>query len=457
MEHTSGTLMALSPLDGRYHEQVGVLRPFFSEYGLIRYRVKIEILWLQYLAQQEEITEVDISQDGHHYLNTMLSDFSQQHAGMIKELEKTTHHDIKAVEYFIRQSIAGHPQLDSVKEFVHFACTSEDINNIAYALMIKDALQEVLLPQYTTLIEIITDKARAYANVPMLARTHGQPASPTTLGKELRIFSVRLMRQKEHIAQTQLYAKLNGASGNFNAHFIAYEEIDWQHLSKQFIESLGLQYNPLTTQIEPHDYIAEICHAMARFNNILLDFCRDIWGYIAWGYFNQRTSADEVGSSTMPHKINPIDFENAEGNLGLSNALFEHFAAKLSISRWQRDLSDSTVLRNLGSGFGYTLLACRSIQRGLGKLDIDPIVIAADLEQHWEVLAEAIQTVMRRYNLVDPYAQLKQLVRGRQALNKEDIHHFIDSLDIPESDKKRLRKLTPATYTGIAEKLARDI
>jgi adenylosuccinate lyase len=449
-------LTALSPLDGRYQHATAPLAPLFSEYGLIRARVAVEIGWLKALASEPGIPEVPSLDDvAIATLDALAQDFTPADAAAVKQIERTTAHDVKAVEYWIKQRLAGDPALAAIREFVHFACTSEDINNLAYALLLRDARAQVLLPALDRVTALLEALAEATATLPMLSRTHGQAASPTTLGKEIRNVLARIARQRVQIAAQPILGKINGAVGNYNAHVIAYPEVDWPALSKRFVESLDLQWNPLTTQIEPHDYIAEICDAWRRLAVILIDFCRDIWGYVSLGYFKQARIAGEVGSSTMPHKVNPIDFENAEGNLGLAVALFGHFAEKLPISRWQRDLSDSTVLRSLGSAFGYVLIALSSLERGLPKLSANPEALAADLDGAWEVLAEAVQTVMRRYGLPEPYERLKALTRGER-IDAAAMRRFIENLhDLPAAARERLLALTPATYTGLAAVLAR--
>ncbi len=450
-------LTALSPVDGRYARITAPLRPLFSEFGLIRHRVLVEIRWLQALAAHPAITEVPpLSHKALALLDAVATAFSEADARRVKAIERTTNHDVKAVEYFLKERVAEEPELAAVREFFHFACTSEDINNLAYALMVRAGRDELLLPAMDELIASLRDLAHALADRPMLARTHGQPASPTTMGKEIANVVHRLRRQRGQVAEVRILGKMNGAVGNYNAHRIAYPEVDWEALAQDFVVSLGLAWNPYTTQIEPHDYLAELFHALARFNTILIDWCRDVWGYISLGYFRQKTVAGEVGSSTMPHKVNPIDFENAEGNLGLANALFEHLAAKLPVSRWQRDLTDSTVLRNLGVGFAHSLIAYRSALRGLAKLEVDPGPLNADLEANWEVLAEAVQTVMRRHGIDRPYERLKEMTRGRR-IDAETLARFIRALPIPETDKARLLELTPAAYIGDAARLARDL
>jgi adenylosuccinate lyase len=445
------TLTALSPLDGRYGAKTAVLRPLFSEYGLIRYRVLVEVRWLLWLAAHPQIAEVPAFSDGARaLLAALVEDFTEGDARRIKDIEATTNHDVKAVEYFLKERTRDNEEIVKVAEFFHFACTSEDINNLAYGLMLRDARDAVLLPAMDGLIAALAELAHANAAQPMLARTHGQPASPTTVGKELANVVARLRRQRAQVAAVPMLGKLNGAVGNYNAHLVAYPDIDWPAGARDFVESLGLEFSAYTTQIEPHDYIAELFHAIARFNTVLLDFNRDAWGYISLGYFKQKVVSGEVGSSTMPHKVNPIDFENSEGNLGLANALFEHLAAKLPVSRWQRDLSDSTVLRNLGVGLGYALLAYDSCRKGIGKLEVNAERLAEDLERNWEVLAEPIQTVMRRYGVEQAYEKLKALTRGQGGIDRDALHAFIDGLAIPDDAKRRLRDLTPAGYTGNA-------
>ena len=450
-------LTALSPLDGRYASKAESLRPIFSEYGLMHRRVHVEIEWLLALGAEPAIAELPAFAPAQiATLKAIATDFSVEDGSRIKAIEATTNHDVKAVEYFIKERIGADPALAQAKEFVHFACTSEDINNLSYALMLRDARTEVLLPAFDKIIATLRTLAHTHAALPMLSRTHGQTASPTTLGKELANVVARLERQRKQLAEVEISGKINGAVGNYNAHAITYPELDWRAFSQRFVESLGLDYNAYTTQIEPHDGVAEYCDAVRRANTVLIDLARDIWGYISLGYFKQALKAGEVGSSTMPHKVNPIDFENAEGNFGLANALFEHFAAKLPISRWQRDLTDSTVLRALGTAFGHTLVALESLAKGLGKLQVNPDRLAADLDASWEVLAEAVQTVMRRYGLPEPYEQLKALTRG-QGITRESMRSFVDGLDLPAEAKQRLLALTPGGYVGLAEGLAKDI
>ena len=451
------SLTAVSPVDGRYGSKTEDLRPIFSEYGLIRHRILVEVRWLQALARHTQIPEVPaLSAHALHVLDAMVEGFQVEDAQRVKNIERTTNHDVKAVEYFIKERVAGNAEIEAVSEFIHFACTSEDINNLAHALMVREGRGQVLLPLMDALIAAIRDLAHRHAELPMLARTHGQPASPTTLGKEMANVVHRLRAQRERVAAVDLLGKINGAVGNYNAHLAAYPDIDWPAFAKGFVESLGLTWNPYTTQIEPHDYLAELFDATARFNTIVIDFCRDVWGYVSLGYFRQKTVAGEVGSSTMPHKVNPIDFENAEGNLGLANAILGHLSAKLPISRWQRDLTDSTVLRNLGVGVAHTAIALESALRGIGKLEADPARLAADLDANWEVLAEPIQTVMRRYGVERPYERLKELTRG-QRIGREDMQGFVAGLEIPEEAKAVLRALTPAAYIGNAGEQARAV
>jgi adenylosuccinate lyase len=448
-------LTALSPLDGRYGSKTAALRPFFSEYGLIYYRVHVEIEWLIHLSEQPGIKELpEFSAEARQRLRNIVETFNETEAGKVKEIERTTNHDVKAVEYYLKQAIADDNELTKCSEFIHFACTSEDINNLSYALMLKQAREQVLLPGLQDVIEALAKQARESISVPMLARTHGQTASPTTVGKEIANVIHRLNGAKQAIANTPMLGKINGAVGNFNAHLSAYPELDWPLIAQNFVENLGLEYQSMTTQIEPHDFIAEFSHAMNRCNTILIDFSRDTWAYISLGYFKQKTIAGEVGSSTMPHKVNPIDFENAEGNLGLANAIMGHLAEKLPISRWQRDLTDSTVMRNLGVGAGYTLIAYASLLRGMSKLSCNETRIAEDLDAAWEVLAEPIQTVMRRYSIEEPYEKLKALTRGQGGINQESLRVFIEALDMPEAAKTELFKLSPASYIGNAVEAA---
>jgi adenylosuccinate lyase len=451
------SLTALSPLDGRYAAKVDALRPVFSEYGLMHRRVAVEIAWLVALSDEPGIAELPPFPAAARATLQKISDgFSVADARRIKDIEATTNHDVKAVEYFIKERIGDDAALQQAKEFVHFACTSEDINNLSYALMLRDARDAVLLPELDKTIAKLRDLAHAHADLPMLSRTHGQTASPTTLGKEMANVAARLERQRAQLAAIGIPGKINGAVGNYNAHAIACPEIDWRAFSRRFVESLGLLWQAYTTQIEPHDGVAEICDAQRRVNTILIDLARDVWGYISLGYFRQRLKQGEVGSSTMPQKVNPIDFENAEGNFGVANALLGHFSEKLPISRWQRDLTDSTTLRALGEAFGHALIGFASLEKGLGKLEVNADRIAADLDASWEVLAEAIQTVMRRHGLPEPYEQLKALTRGK-GITRETLQTFIASLALPDADKQRLLALTPASYTGLAAGLARDI
>lgn len=450
-------LTAISPVDGRYQNKTDVLRPIFSEYGLFRFRVLVEIEWLKKLSKNPNIKEIEsFSASSISLLDNIKNNFSIDDAKQIKKIEKITNHDMKAVEYFIREKIQSDPKLKNVSQFIHFACTSEDINNLSYALMLKDARENILLPKLQKLIIILQEMSDSYASIPMLSRTHGQTASPTTLGKEMAIYVYRALRQMKQFENIELLGKLNGAVGNFNAHFAAYPDINWMSLSKEFIEELGLTWNPYTTQIESHDYMAEYFHTLARTNAILIDLCRDLWGYISLGYFNLKPIKGEVGSSTMPHKVNPIDFENAEGNFGIADSIFEHLAMKLPTSRWQRDLSDSTVLRNAGVGIAHTIIAFDSTVAGLSKIDINKDVIHEDLKDSWEVLTEPIQTVMRRYNIDNAYEKLKELSRG-QKINKEILHNFIEQLDIPDDAKSRLKELNPSNYLGNAEIQAKSI
>ena len=448
------SLTAISPIDGRYGDKTQALRPIFSEFGLIRARVEVEIRWLQQLSRHPQITEVpEFDAATHAYLDQLVSSFSEEDASRIKTIERTTNHDVKAVEYLIKEKFAAcqaqFPVLQQVSEFVHFACTSEDINNLSHALMLKQGRDQVLLPQIETVVSRLENLAHELAPQPMLSRTHGQPASPTTMGKELANVVYRLRRQLDQVRAVPLLGKINGAVGNYNAHISAYPELDWEAHAKAFVESLGLNWNPYTTQIEPHDYIAELFDALCRLNTILIDLDRDIWGYISLGYFKQRTVEGEVGSSTMPHKVNPIDFENSEGNLGLANAILEHLARKLPISRWQRDLTDSTVLRNLGAGLAHALIAYQATLKGLNKLEINPARLAADLDDCWEVLAEPIQTVMRRYGIEQPYEKLKAFTRGKRT-DQNSIREFVQTLDLPEEAKQALLEMTPANYIGNA-------
>ena len=451
------TLTALSPLDGRYQDKVTPLRAIFSEFGLMKFRVAVEVRWLQKLASTAEITEVPpFSTQANAFLDGIVTNFNETDAARIKEIERTTNHDVKAVEYFLKEKIQHEVELANVSEFIHFACTSEDINNLSHALMLSTARDEVILPEWQKLIDEITRLAEEYKTIPLLSRTHGQPASPSTVGKEMANVVYRLKRQFKQLQNAEILGKINGAVGNYNAHLSAYPNIDWHKFSEEFVTSLGIQWNPYTTQIEPHDYIAEFFDAVVRFNTIIIDFDRDLWGYIALNHFKQRTIAGEIGSSTMPHKVNPIDFENSEGNLGLANAVMTHLGQKLPISRWQRDLTDSTVLRNLGVGLGYCLIAYASTRKGISKLEVNQLHLLEELNQNWEVLAEPIQTVMRRYGIEKPYEKLKELTRGKR-VTEQAMLEFIDKLDIPQEEKLRLQKLTPATYIGAAVELVEKL
>ena len=453
---TFDNLTSISPIDGRYSDKTSPLKAIFSEFGLIKYRLLVEVRWLEAMSNNPHISEVPkFSPQSNAALLAIADNFSLEDAKSIKEIERTTNHDVKAVEYFLKEKISSIPELQKVSEFIHFACTSEDINNLSHALMLENG-RLVLLEEMNATLSLITKLAKDNAEVAMLSRTHGQTASPTTLGKEMANFSYRLSRQIDQLSAVQIMGKFNGAVGNFNAHVSAYPEIDWQNVSKDFIEKLGINFAPYSSQIESHDYIAEYFHALNRFNTILIDFCRDIWGYISLGYFTQKTIEGEIGSSTMPHKVNPIDFENAEGNLGLAIAVGDHFATKLPISRWQRDLTDSTVLRNLGVSCAHSLISYASICKGIGKLEINESKITEDLDKAWEVLAEPIQTVMRRYGVENPYEKLKDLTRGKQ-IDSKIIDDFINTLEIPAEAKEELRKLTPMNYIGNAINLARDI
>ncbi len=451
-------LTALSPLDGRYHSKLGALRDTFSELALIRHRVRVEIEWLKALAAEASIREVPpFSPPTLAQLDEVAAKFSEADGEKVKGFEAKINHDVKAIEYFLREKLAGNKEITKVAEFIHFACTSEDINNLAYALMLKHARDQVLLPALDHIIEKLGGLAHELADATMLAHTHGQPASPTTMGKELANVAHRLVRGRERITGVKLAGKLNGAVGNYNAHLAAYPGVDWEKLARALVERLGLEFNPYTIQIEPHDSIAELFDACARLNTVLIDLDRDLWGYISMGYFRQKVKEGEVGSSTMPHKVNPIDFENSEGNLGLANALLRHMSEKLPVSRWQRDLTDSTVLRNIGVALGHTLLGYDSCAKGLARLEADRKRMAADLDRSWEVLAEAIQTVMRRYGVPGGYEKLKELTRGRDGITRETLHAFIKALAIPDAEKQRLLALTPATYTGKAAELAKRI
>ena len=450
-------ITAISPIDGRYSAKTASLRPLLSEYGLIYHRVLVEIRWLQALASHPEIREIEtLSESANASLESIIENFDEQQAYRIKELEKTTNHDVKAVEYFLKEQVADLGELSAISGFFHFACTSEDINNLSYALMLKSSRDEVIVPAINRVIGLLKNLAHRYADVAMMSRTHGQPASPTSMGKEIANVVYRLERQVSQMNKLDMLGKLNGAVGNYNAHMSAYPEVDWPEMAQQFVESLGISFNPYTTQIEPHDYIAELLDVYCRCNTTLIDFSRDIWGYISIGYFKQKTTAGEVGSSTMPHKVNPIDFENAEGNLGIANAILGHLSQKLPISRWQRDLSDSTVLRNLGSGLGHILVALDSLKRGIDKLEVNHAAISEDLDNNWEVLAEPIQTVMRRYGVEQPYEKLKALTRGHK-IDAKIIRNFVQKLDIPDQAKQQLIEMTPATYIGNAVSQAKKI
>ncbi|NOS96462.1 MAG: adenylosuccinate lyase [Methylotenera sp.] len=452
------TLNALSPLDGRYQSKLDALRPYFSEYALIKHRAWVEIEWLKALASAKELAEITpFSAETIQELDAAIANFSELDASQVKAIEARTNHDVKALEYWLKEKFDGNPEIKKASEFIHFACTSEDINNLSHGLMLKTARDSVMLPFLNSLIARLTELAHQLADQPMLSRTHGQTASPTTMGKELANVVYRLQRQQKQLINNEILGKINGAVGNFNAHLSAYPNFDWESFAKRFVESLGLTYNPMTIQIEPHDYMAELYDTLARINTILIDINRDIWGYISVGYFKQKVKAGEIGSSTMPHKVNPIDFENSEGNLGLANAVLRHMAEKLPISRWQRDLTDSTVLRNMGVAFGYTLLGYDSCLRGLNKLEVNPEKLALDLDNSWEVLAEPIQTVMRRYGIENPYEQLKELTRGKGGINKASLHTFISTLNIPNEAKQLLLEMTPATYIGKATELATTI
>ena len=451
-------ITALSPLDGRYQTKVEPLRIYFSEFALIRYRVQIEVAWIKALSNEPGIFEVPhFSSETNTQLDNLVANFSVADGEAVKAIEATTNHDVKAVEYWLKQKLADNTEIAKVAEFIHFACTSEDINNLSHGLMLKSSREQVMLPALDRIVNRLIELAHQLADVPMLARTHGQPATPTTLGKEIANVVYRLQRGKKQLEAISILGKINGAVGNYNAHLSAYPDLDWEKFAQLFVENLGLEFNPYTTQIEPHDTIAELFDAYARINTILLDLNRDIWGYISLGYFKQKTKAGEVGSSTMPHKVNPIDFENSEGNLGIANALLRHLSEKLPVSRWQRDLTDSTVLRNMGVALGHTLLAYDSCDKGLNKLDVNPAQLLADLDNTWEVLAEPIQTVMRRYGVANPYEQLKALTRGKSGITKETLRQFIADLSIPEAEKDRLLALTPRNYIGKACTLAAKI
>ncbi|MBT3899973.1 MAG: adenylosuccinate lyase [Gammaproteobacteria bacterium] len=456
---TLSTLTAINPIDGRYGDKTAELRPYFSEFGLIYYRVYVEIRWFQFLASQQKIKELPaLGDEENNFLEKLIVDFDETEAAIVKSNEATTNHDVKAVEYYLKSKFVGSgiSSLEKNIEFIHFACTSEDINNLSHALMLKDGRDNVLRPLMDDLNQKLAEFARDYANLPMLSRTHGQTATPTTLGKEFANVVARLRRQVKQLGAVQIMGKINGAVGNLNAHQVTYPDLDWLAMSEQFVSSLGIIWNPYTTQIEPHDYMAEMFQAMSRFNTILIDFNRDIWSYISIGYFKQRKVEGETGSSTMPHKVNPIDFENSEGNLGIANAIFGHLSEKLPISRWQRDLTDSTVLRNMGTGLAYSLLSYKSTLKGLGKLEINPSALEEDLNRSWEILAEPIQTIMRRHGVEEPYEKLKELTRG-QSLKQESIEQMLETLDIPESARTLIRELTPMNYTGLASELVEKL
>jgi adenylosuccinate lyase len=452
------TLNALSPLDGRYQTKLDVLRPYFSEYALIKHRAWVEVEWLKALSSAKDLQEIaPFSRETIKELDDAIANFSEIDASQVKAIEARTNHDVKALEYWLKEKFDGNLEIKKASEFIHFACTSEDINNLSHGLMLKSARDAVMLPFLANLMARLSELSHQLADQPMLSRTHGQTASPTTMGKELANVVYRLQRQQKQLEANEILGKINGAVGNFNAHLSAYPNFDWESFAKNFVENLGLTYNPMTIQIEPHDYMAELYDCLSRINTILIDINRDIWGYISVGYFKQKVKAGEVGSSTMPHKVNPIDFENSEGNLGLANAVLRHLAEKLPISRWQRDLTDSTVLRNMGVAFGYTLIGYDSCLRGLNKLEINPEKLALDLDNNWEVLAEPIQTVMRRYGIENPYEQLKELTRGKGGINKASLHIFISGLNIPMDAKQALLEMTPASYVGKATELARSV
>ncbi|PKH26348.1 adenylosuccinate lyase [Enterobacterales bacterium CwR94] len=451
------SLTAVSPVDGRYGDKVSPLRAIFSEFGLLKFRVEVEVRWLQKLAMCAEIKEVPaFDADANAYLDAIVANFSEEDAARIKTIERTTNHDVKAVEYFLKEKVEQVPALHAVSEFIHFACTSEDINNLSHALMLETARRDVLLPFWQQVVSAVKGLAAEYRDIPLLSRTHGQPATPSTMGKEMANVAYRMERQLRQLERVEILGKINGAVGNYNAHIAAYPEVDWHALSESFVTSLGITWNPYTTQIEPHDYIAELFDCIARFNTILIDFDRDIWGYIALNHFKQRTIAGEIGSSTMPHKVNPIDFENSEGNLGLANAVMQHLASKLPVSRWQRDLTDSTVLRNLGVGVGYALIAYQATLKGISKLEVNRGRLLAELDQNWEVLAEPIQTVMRRYGIEKPYEKLKELTRGKR-VDAAGMTAFIDGLALPEHEKTRLKQMTPANYLGRAIQMVDEL
>lgn len=451
------SLTAVSPVDGRYGDKVSPLRAIFSEFGLLKFRVEVEVRWLQKLAATAEIREVPaFDADANAFLDAIVSNFNETDAARIKTIERTTNHDVKAVEYFLKEKVADVPALQAVSEFIHFACTSEDINNLSHALMLETARRDVIMPYWQKIITAVKGLAQEYRDIPLLSRTHGQPATPSTMGKEMANVAYRMERQLRQLGNIEVLGKINGAVGNYNAHIAAYPEADWHQISEDFVTSLSITWNPYTTQIEPHDYIAELFDCMARFNTILIDFDRDIWGYVALNHFKQKTIAGEIGSSTMPHKVNPIDFENSEGNLGLANAVMQHLASKLPVSRWQRDLTDSTVLRNLGVGVGYALIAYQSTLKGISKLEVNRDRLLDELDHNWEVLAEPIQTVMRRYGIEKPYEKLKELTRGKR-VDAAGMQAFIDSLALPEEEKVRLKQMTPANYLGRAVQMVDDL
>lgn len=457
MQLALSELTAISPVDGRYGNKTADLRPYVSEFGLIHQRVLVEVRWLQKLATISQIAEVPaLSDDANQVLNQIVRDFSEADAARVKEIERETNHDVKAVEYFLKEKVAGHAELAAVSEFIHFACTSEDINNLSHALMLTAAHQQVVSPLLEEILQALVTHAQRYKSIPMMARTHGQPATPSTMGKEFANVAVRLDRQLTALKQVQFLGKINGAVGNYNAHLAAYPDVDWHRVAEEFVTSLGLTWNPYTTQIEPHDYIAEWFDALCRINTILIDLDRDMWGYIALNHFKQKTVAGEVGSSTMPHKVNPIDFENSEGNLGIANAVLGHLSAKLPVSRWQRDLTDSTVLRNLGVGLGYAVIAYQATLKGLSKLEVNEANLRNELDQNWELLAEPVQTVMRRYGIEKPYEKLKELTRGKR-ITAADLASFIDTLTLSDSVKAELKTLTPANYVGRAEAFVAEL
>jgi adenylosuccinate lyase len=446
-------LSAISPIDGRYGSKAAPLRHYFSEFGLIKYRVIVEVKWLQSLSRAQKIEQVPaFNDDANQLLEDIIENFNEADALRVKEIESTTNHDVKAVEYFLKEKVASNPQLNAINEFIHFACTSEDINNLSHGLMLKNALTDVVMPYLGQILDSIKGLAKEYRSIPMMCRTHGQPATPSTMGKEMANVYMRLKRQVDQIGKVEVLGKINGAVGNYNAHLAAYPEFDWHNHCGQFVSSLGLTWNAFTTQIEPHDYIAELFDAVARYNTILLDFDRDLWGYIAMGHFKQKTIAGEIGSSTMPHKVNPIDFENSEGNLGMANAIMNHLSQKLPVSRWQRDLTDSTVLRNLGTGFAHSIVAYQSTLKGISKLEVNEKSLADELDRNWELLAEPIQTVMRRYGIENPYEKLKDLTRGKR-VNQAIMAEFIDGLELPQVAKDEMKLLTPANYIGQAVEL----